>query len=1007
MKRIVIFSVFLLLAGYLFSQPVVQFDKTYGGTGCENGRSAKQAPDGGFIMIGSTNSYGSGQNDIYLVKTDENGNELWSQTYGGPGNEAIGWAMKHNIILTTDGGFAIAGHTTSYGEGSWDMWLIKTDDSGNVQWTKTYGGPSSETSNIVKQTSDSGYIIVGSTWGFGSYYNDVFLVRTDSVGNLIWQNHYPVQAYEEGSAVVETSDGGYLVTGVSYNPQTAFLLKVDAAGNQEWLNKFMPGWGFSIEPTSDGGYIICGVTGSESMLVKLDSNGIILWTKIIDGPGANNAYSIQQLSDGGYIVAGETNGFGNNWDFYLFRTDEFGDTLWTKVFEDAGNDWATSIDVCADGSYLVAGFTTSYGAGCSDYRMMKLIETVNHGFITGRIYKDDNDNCIFETGTDAALINQIIVAEPGPYYGFTDNNGNFLLEVAPGNYTIRQTTTDNDLYGLQDCQSDSIYSVSILSGETASQKDFALKQIKGICEGTVTTLVSSPFEQGPCTVPLSLSSPCPGFLHQYCFTITNTGTSTIGPGSYIQVNLDPNMTFASEVSNSCTGDLTGDFTNPTTPVWTIQNASLLNSTGDFCEVCFNVNVAFPAQPSYSTTATFNVICGQQTDTDSETELDYNACSCDPNDKLVSPKGCGPYGNIAKNESITYRIRFQNVGTGPAHNITIIDTLDSNFDISTFYLLNSSHYITHIQLNPGNVLTVTYEGIELPDSISNPEGSHGEFFFEITPVAGLPDGTQITNRAAIYFDNNPPVITNTTLNTLYNVPKPSAEFVYERDCGSIDNIYKFTYTGGTSDNASFYWNFGNDAMPSFSTDENPDTVVFNSTGLNEVILTVERFGCTAVYSVIIDVPDVYCGNGKKILVCHIPSGNTGNPQTICISPNALPAHLAHGDCVVACITSVEKKDNAKNNNENTVNVLSEDVFIAYPNPFSTNTVINFSISEESHVSLQVYNYSGQKVVTLFNKPAIANKLYKTEFTTDNLPQGIYLGVLQINNKTKVIKLSLIK
>ncbi|MFH1322091.1 MAG: hypothetical protein ABII90_15745, partial [Bacteroidota bacterium] len=786
MKSITTLCFLLLFAGHLWSQPIVQFDMTYGGSGCENGRSAKQTPDGGFVMIGSTNSYGAGQNDIYLIKTDGNGNELWSQTYGGPGNEAIGWAMKHNIILTDDGGFAIAGHTTSYGAGSWDMWLIKTDDSGNVQWTKTYGGSSSETSNIVRQTTDGGYIIVGSTWGFGSYYNDVFLVKTDVSGNLIWQNHYPVQAYEEGTAVVETSDGGYLVTGVSYNPQMVFLLKVDSNGNQEWLNKFMPGWGFSIESTSDDGYILCGVTGSESMLVKLDAYGTILWTKIISGPGANNAYSIQQLSDGGYIVAGETNGFGNNWDFYMFRTDQDGDTLWTKVFEDAGNDWATSVDICTDGSYLVAGFTTSYGAGCSDYRMIKLTEIENPGFITGVIYKDDNDNCTYEVGTDAALNGQMVVVEPGPYYGFTDSDGNFKLEVEPGNYTLNQTTADNDRYGLQDCQIFPEYNVSVSSGATVSQNDFALQQIKAICEGSVN-LVSSPFEQGPCTAPLSLSSPCPGFLHRYCFTITNTGTSTISPGSYVQVDLDPNMTFSGEVSNSCTGSLVGDFSNPTTPLWNITNASVLNSTGDFCEVCFNVNVNGNPYPNpYSTISNLIIECGQQTDSDSETELDFDACSCDPNDKMVSPKGCGPYGNIAMDESITYRIRFQNIGTGNAHNITIIDTLNSNFDLSTFNLLISSHNITRLQISPDNILEVTYEGIELPDSASEPAGSQGEFFFEITPLPNLQEGTVISNNAAIYFDNNPPVITNTVFNTLREIPAPIAEFTYQRDCGSIDN-----------------------------------------------------------------------------------------------------------------------------------------------------------------------------------------------------------------------------
>jgi len=182
------------------------------------------------------------------------------------------------------------------------------------------------------------------------------------------------------------------------------------------------------------------------------------------------------------------------------------------------------------------------------------------------------------------------------------------------------------------------------------------------------------------------------------------------------------------------------------------------------------------------------------------------------------------------------------------------------------------------------------------------------------------------------------------------------------------------------------------------------VVFNNSGLNEVTLTVERFGCTATYTVTIDVPDIFCGNGKKILVCHIPPGNPENPQTICISPEALPAHLAHGDCVGACISG--KKLNNSNNEKN-ANVLSEDVFIAYPNPFSANTVISFSTSAESLAKLYIYDYTGRIVTTLFDKKAAADKLYNIEFNSGGLPEGIYLGVLQTINGTKVIKLSVTK
>ncbi|HOZ30630.1 MAG TPA: T9SS type A sorting domain-containing protein, partial [Bacteroidales bacterium] len=188
------------------------------------------------------------------------------------------------------------------------------------------------------------------------------------------------------------------------------------------------------------------------------------------------------------------------------------------------------------------------------------------------------------------------------------------------------------------------------------------------------------------------------------------------------------------------------------------------------------------------------------------------------------------------------------------------------------------------------------------------------------------------------------------------------------------------------------------------DENPSSIVFNNTGVNEVTLTVERYGCTDSYFLTIDVPVVTCGNDKKILICHIPPGNPENPQTICISPEALPTHLAHGDCVGSCIY-IKKIDIANNEKHN--NVITDEIFVAYPNPFNTNTVVSFTVHQETLTKLQVFDYTGRVVSTIFNDITVADKLYKVEFNSQNLQQGIYLGVLQTINETRVIKLSIIR
>ncbi|HNQ67503.1 MAG TPA: T9SS type A sorting domain-containing protein [Bacteroidales bacterium] len=159
-----------------------------------------------------------------------------------------------------------------------------------------------------------------------------------------------------------------------------------------------------------------------------------------------------------------------------------------------------------------------------------------------------------------------------------------------------------------------------------------------------------------------------------------------------------------------------------------------------------------------------------------------------------------------------------------------------------------------------------------------------------------------------------------------------------------------------------------------------------------------------YSSAVDVPVVTCGNGKKVLICHVPPGNPDNPQTICVSPAALPAHLAHGDCVGSCDYN-RKIDIANNERKN--NVISDEIFVAYPNPFNTNTVVSFTVHQESLTKLQVFDYTGRVVSTIFNDITLADKLYKVEFNSQNLQQGIYLGVLQTINETRVIKLSIIK
>jgi len=310
----------------------ISFAKTYGGTNGEGATSVRQTSDGGYILAGRTYSFGAG-GDIFLIKTDANGNIQWAKTYGGTNND---WA--YSVQQTSDGGYIVAGYTWSFSVGYYDIFLIKTDANGNLQWAKTYGGASFDWATSVQQTSDGGYIVAGATWSFGAGNGKFFLIKTDANGNIIWAKTYGGTIGEYARSVQQTSDGGYIVAGytASFGAGNGdfFLIKTDANGNIQWAKTY-GGTSYdlatSVRQTSDGGYIVAGSTesfgagGRDIFLIKTDANGNIIWAKTYGGIYRDSATSVQQTSDGGYIVAGYTDSFGaGGRDIFLIKTDANG-----------------------------------------------------------------------------------------------------------------------------------------------------------------------------------------------------------------------------------------------------------------------------------------------------------------------------------------------------------------------------------------------------------------------------------------------------------------------------------------------------------------------------------------------------------------------------------------------------------------------------------------------------------------------------------------------------------
>jgi hypothetical protein len=368
----------ILLPSFLHAQ--ITFQRTYGDTWSDVGHSVQQTADGGYIIAGYTDSYGAGFCDVYLVKTDANGDTLWTRTFGGRGDD-----YGESVQQTSDSGYVIAGITASFGAGGADVYLIRTDADGETLWTRTFGGVNYDWGSSVQQTSDGGYIVVGSTESYGAGGTDVYLIKTDAVGDTLWTRTFGGSDDDWGSSVQEGADGNYVIVGRAWPSDTAlddvFLVKTNAHGDT-LLTRTFGGtdcdYGYSVQQTTDSGYVISGFTGSfgaglfDVYLIKTDANVDTMWTKTFGGAGDDRGYSVQQTADGGYIVAGTAylSGAGDT-AVYLVKTDADGYARWTRTFGGTEDDYGYSVQQTADGGYIIAGETFSYGAGWYDAYLIK------------------------------------------------------------------------------------------------------------------------------------------------------------------------------------------------------------------------------------------------------------------------------------------------------------------------------------------------------------------------------------------------------------------------------------------------------------------------------------------------------------------------------------------------------------------------------------------------------------------------------------------------------------
>ena len=364
-----------------FAQPDTLWTKTFGGSDKEEAYSVVPTSDGGFALTGYGEGFGDPWGDAFLIKTDASGNEVWQSTYGLPGL-SMDWGRS--VQQTSDGGYIVAGEGMALSVAAFAGILVKFDASGNIEWDQTYSGLSDNLIKCVQQTTDGGYIMAGYSMDPVLEEADAWLVKTDASGNEVWSQTYGGANDDIFESVTQTTDGGYVMVGVSesgFDDFRIYLVKADADGNEEWIRDFggdMGEWGNLVELTADGGFIICGYTNSygagstDAWLIKTDADGNEEWNQTYGGLWAEDARSVVQTEDGGYVFTGKHTSLDFTYQAWVVKTDPDGAEEWTLDIEGTVEDAGECVREIAEGAYIVAGWTKSFGAGEEDAWLIRI-----------------------------------------------------------------------------------------------------------------------------------------------------------------------------------------------------------------------------------------------------------------------------------------------------------------------------------------------------------------------------------------------------------------------------------------------------------------------------------------------------------------------------------------------------------------------------------------------------------------------------------------------------------
>lgn len=826
---ILIICYLILMIPRLANSQEVIWQNTIGGSSWEDIDMIVQSPDGGFLIGGyslsglsgdkTEDSHGGG--DIWIVKTDKFGFIQWQNTIGGDDNDGLS-----SIDLTPDGGYILGCHSrsgisfdkTEACQGDDDFWVIKIDSLGSIQWQNTIGGNKRDNTLNIISTSDGGYLAGGTSFSdssgdktegcIGGLNADFWILKLDSVGNITWQNTIGGTGGDWLCSVAQCSDSGYIIGGTSSSDISGdktensrggndyWILKLDTTGNILW-QKTIGGnqedvLG-NVYEVSDGGFILggdsdSGISGDKTeasmglrdyWIVKLDSIGNIHWQNAIGGNSVDMFGFLNLASDGGYYLCGgsysDLSGDKNEdcddcYDFWVLKTDSVGEIVWQNTIAGDDTDHARAILETNDGDVLVGGSSrsniskdkTEPSMGWDDYWILKLSDKYNS--IIGTLFCDDNVNNVFDP-TENLISNKIVRESVTGRFAFSNLNGIYTIAVL-----------DSGLYSVYN-DFINYYNVNPLINQAGfnsfqqvdSLNDFAF-QPTGIYNDLCISIIP-------------VGNFRSGFDAYYYLYYTNQGTTTLSPTVIFYP--DSNISYLS--ANPAPTAIT-----PDSVVWDI--AVLYPWEVGQILVTANVNTGLGIGTLINSGAVIEPIAGDANSSCNQSYWEvFTTGSFDPNDILVNTNILTT-NEVLQGDFLHYIIRFQNTGNDTAFFVNILNPIDTNLlDLQTFEYISASHPVSIEWVNWEMNMKFKLENILLPDSNTNEVASHGFVHYRIKPKNTLIAGNIIHNFAAIYFDYNIPVITNTvatvivfptgivnkppTLSYLHLYPNPANSVLY--------------------------------------------------------------------------------------------------------------------------------------------------------------------------------------------------------------------------------------